>query len=304
MIPQKTSAAKTGNKFNFNFSLGSTQKKQMSEKAFNEWRKYIYDVSGIYFQDNKKYLLESRLQKRMNYLGLDSFEKYLEYVKFNPQKEVEKKQLFEAITINETYFFRNQPQFDALVQHIVPELLSSGKKLNKKRLRIWSAASSSGEEAYTIAMVLTELILPKYPGLQVEIIGTDINYAVVENAKRGIYKEYSIRNTPPLYLKKYFIKHENNTLEVVPEIKRMVKFKLLNLYDDAGMRMMNNFDVIFCANVLIYFNLESKKKVVEHLYNALNPVGYLFIGYSESLHGISKAFRLVSFPKTIGYKKE
>ncbi len=304
MIPQKTSTAKTGNKFNLNFSLGNTQKKQMSEKAFNEWRKYIYDVSGIYFQDNKKYLLESRLQKRMNYLGLDSFEKYLEYVKFNPQKEVEKKQLFEAITINETYFFRNQPQFDALVQHIVPELLSSGKKLNKKRLRIWSAASSSGEEAYTIAMVLTELILPKYPGLQVEIIGTDINYAVVENAKRGIYKEYSIRNTPPLYLKKYFIKHENNTLEVVPEIKRMVKFKLLNLYDDAGMRMMNNFDVIFCANVLIYFNLESKKKVVEHLYNALNPVGYLFIGYSESLHGISKAFRLVSFPKTIGYKKE
>ncbi len=304
MIPQQTAASKTGSKFSFNFSIADTKKAQMSAKTFDEWRKYIYEVSGIYFQDNKKYLLESRLQKRMNYLGLDSFEKYLEYVKFNPQKEAEKKQLFEAITINETYFFRNQPQFDALVQHIVPELLSDPRKLNKKRLRIWSAASSSGEEAYTIAMVLTELILPKYPDLQIEIIGTDINYAVVENAKRGIYKEYSIRNTPPLYLKKYFVQKENNTMEVIPEIKRMVKFKILNLYDDAGMRMMNNFDVIFCANVLIYFNLESKKKVVEHLYNALNPVGYLFIGYSESLHGISKAFRLVSFPKTIGYKKE
>ena len=170
------------------------------------------------------------------------------------------------------------------------------------RLRIWSAASSSGEEAYSIAMMLNEMILPKYPNLKIEIIGTDINYAVVETAKKGIFKEYSIRNTPPIYLKKYFEK-VNNTYVIDPKIKSMVNFKILNLYDDSAIRIMGKSDVIYCANVLIYFDLQSKIKVVNNLYNSLNPNGYLFIGYAETLHGISKAFRLVSFPKTIGYKK-
>jgi chemotaxis protein methyltransferase CheR len=284
-----------------NFSFGSTQDKKLSPQAFTEWRKFIYDLCGIYFQDNKKYLLESRLQKRIKHLNIDTFEKYLQYLKTNPKREEEKKQLYEAITINETYFFRNQPQLDALVASIMPELLES-KLGGFQRLRIWSAASSSGEEAYSIAMMLNEMILPKYPNLKIEIIGTDINYAVVETAKKGIFKEYSIRNTPPIYLKKYFNKVDNSYV-IDPKIKSMVSFKILNLYDDSGMRMMGKSDVIYCANVLIYFDLQSKIKVVNNLYNGLNQNGYLFIGYSETLHGISKAFKLVSFPKTIGYKK-
>jgi chemotaxis protein methyltransferase CheR len=284
-----------------NFSFGSTQDKKLSPQAFTDWRKFIYDLCGIYFQDNKKYLLESRLQKRIKHLNIDNFEKYLQYLKTNPKREEEKKQLYEAITINETYFFRNQPQLDALVASIMPELLAS-KLGGFQRLRIWSAASSSGEEAYSIAMMLNEMILPKYPNLKIEIIGTDINYAVVETAKKGIFKEYSVRNTPPIYLKKYF-KKVNNSYVIDPKIKSMVNFKILNLYDDSGMRMMGKSDVIYCANVLIYFDLQSKIKVVNNLYNSLNQNGYLFIGYSETLHGISKAFKLVSFPKTIGYKK-
>ncbi|GBD91539.1 chemotaxis protein methyltransferase Cher2 [bacterium BMS3Abin04] len=300
---QQTLAPKPTNSFKFNFSSNNNRKLQMTDRSYDEWRKYIYEISGIYFQDNKKYLLESRLQKRINYLGIDSFEKYLEYLRFNPKRELEKKQLFEVITINETYFFRNQPQFDALISTIIPEILASDKKANKNKLRIWSAASSTGEEAYTIAMMVSELIKPKYPNLNVEIVGTDINFAVIETAKRGIYKEYSIRNTPPLYLKKYF-KQNNNSYEISPELKKMTSFKLVNLYSDTEMRMMTSFDVIFCANVLIYFDSGSKKQVVSNLYNSLNREGYLFIGYSESLHGISKAFKLTSFPKTIGYKKE
>lgn len=287
----------------FNFGLSSKNEVKLSDQTFEEWRKYIYELCGIYFQDNKKYLLESRLQKRISFLGIDSFEKYLEYVKFNPNRSAELKYLYEVITINETFFFRNQPQLDALVTTVVPQILSSPYKTNKNKLRIWSAASSSGEEAYSTAMILNELIKPKYPALSVEIIGTDINYQVVETAKSGIFKEYSIRNTPAYYLKKYF-KTVGNTFEIDPTIKRMVSFKLLNLYDDASMRMMNNFDIIFCANVLIYFDMKSKMKVVSQLYDGLNRDGYLFIGYSETLHGISKAFKLISFPKTIGYKKE
>lgn len=285
-----------------NFSFGSSTDLKLSPQAFTEWRKYIYDLCGIYFQDNKKYLLESRLQKRIKHLKIDTYEKYLQYLKTNPLREQEKKKLYEAITINETYFFRNQPQLDALVASITPEILEN-KIGGLKKLRIWSAASSSGEEAYSIAMVLSELILPKYPTLKVEIFGTDISAAVIETAKKAVFKEYSIRNTPPIYLKKYFQKVDN-TYILDPKIKNMVSFKTLNLYDDAGIRMMGKSDVIFCANVLIYFDQQSKIKVVNNLYNSLNPNGYLFIGYSETLHGISKAFKLISFPKTIGYKKE
>jgi chemotaxis protein methyltransferase CheR len=190
-----------------------------------------------------------------------------------------------------------------MISSVVPEILKSPTKTNKTKLRIWSAASSSGEEAYSVAMTLTEFVKPKYPMLSFEIIGTDINELMIETAKRGIYKEYSIRNTPPYYLKKYFNQVAEGW-EVKPEIKALATFKVMNLYDDAAMRSMTNFDIIFCANVLIYFDMKSKIKVVSHLYNSLIKGGYLFIGYSETLHGISKAFKLVSFPKTIGYKKE
>ncbi|MFZ1289114.1 MAG: protein-glutamate O-methyltransferase CheR [Melioribacteraceae bacterium] len=287
-------------KLNFSFG-GSQQDQKLSPQSFIEWRKYIYDLCGIYFQDNKKYLLESRLQKRIKHLKIDNFELYLQYLKTNPRREEEKKLLFEAITINETYFFRNQPQLDALVGNIIPELMAK-KNFGFQKLRIWSAAASSGEEAYSIAMMLNEMILPKYPNLSVEIFGTDINFAVIETAQKGVFKEYSIRNTPPIYLKKYFQKIDNNYI-IDPKIQKMVSFKVLNLYDEAAIRILNKSDVTFCANVLIYFDQESKIKVVNSLYNNLNPEGYLFIGYSETLHGISKAFKLVSFSKTIGYKK-
>lgn len=286
-------------------SFGASNKPaiKLSDKTFVDWRQYIYDLTGIYFQDNKKYLLESRLLKRIIFLKLDSFEKYLEYLKFDVQRERELKYLYEVITINETFFFRNQPQLDALVTSVIPELLASPTKTNKNKIRIWSAASSSGEEAYSIAMVLNELVKPKYPNLSFEIVGTDINFQVVETATKGIYKEYAIRNTPPYYLKKYF-KQDGMTWEIDAKLKQNVSFKLLNLFDDNAMRMMNNFDVIYCANVLIYFDTKSKIKVVSRLYDSLIKDGFLFIGYSETLHGISKAFKLISYPKTIGYKKE
>ncbi len=296
----------TQTKTPLNLSFGSSllnKDSKLSDKAYEDWRKFIYDLCGIYFQDNKKYLLESRLQKRINFLGIKTFEEYLDYVKFNHNRRAELKYLYEVITINETFFFRNQPQLDALVSSIIPDLLKNPAKLSKNKIRIWSAASSSGEEAYSIAILFQELIKPKYPYLSIEVIGTDINHAVVDTAQKGIYKEYSIRNTPAYYLKKYF-KNDNGRYILDESIKRMVSFKVMNLYDEAAMRSMMGYDVIFCANVLIYFDQTSKTKVVSQLYNSLIKGGYLFIGYSETLHGISKAFKLISYPKTIGYKKE
>jgi len=285
-------------------SLSSSDSKiVLSATSFEAWRLYIYELCGIYFQDNKKYLLESRLLKRITYLKLNSFEDYLKFLKFNPQARTERRYLYEAITINETFFFRNQPQLDALTSRIFQETIQAKKKFGQKKIRIWSAASSSGEEAYSVAMVVLDMIKPKFPDIEFEIIGTDINEDVLDRAKNGVYKEYAIRNTPAFFLKKYFNVDGVNYI-IDSKLKSMVKFSSLNLYDDIKMKSMSNFDIIFCANVLIYFDVKSKIKVVSHLYNSLNRGGYLFIGYAETLHGISKAFKLESFPKTISYKKE
>ena len=293
----------TAQKSNIEIGITGSNTAAMPAKTFELLRKYIYENCGIYFQDNKKYLLESRLQKRINYLGLGSFDEYYSFINDAVKGFLEKKYLYEAITINETFFFRNQPQFDALINTIFPDIIQRKKANNQKKIKIWSAASSTGEEGYTIAMLIKDIVKPKNPDFEFEIVGTDINNAVVDTAKRGVYKEYSIRQTPPYYLKKYF-KRVDNTFELSPDIVNMVNFKVMNLYDDFAMKTMFNFDVIMCANVLIYFDTESKIKVVSQLYDALNTGGYLFIGYSETLHGISKAFKLISFPKTIGYKKE
>ncbi len=280
-----------------------TQNLKMSQSEFVEWRKFIYDLSGIYFQDNKKYLLESRLQRRMKFLGINSFREYFNYIRFKPEGRGEIDYLLEAITINETYFFRNQAQLDVLVSKILPEMIAKKRAKGQKKIRIWSAASSSGEEAYSVAMVINEFIKPTAPDFQFEIIGTDIDRNMIEIAKSGNYREYSIRNIPKHFLRKYFTIN-GSTYSLNDEIKKYVTFKVQNLYDERAMKLMFGMDVIFCENVLIYFDLQSKIKVVSYLYNALNQGGYLFIGFSETLHGVTRAFKVVNFPKTVGYLKE
>jgi len=276
---------------------------EMPMEIFRQWRQFIYEKTGIYFQDNKKYLLESRLLRRLLHLKMNNYLEYLNFVKSVPQGKHELRYLFDAITINETFFFRNQAQLDALVLKVIPEIISEKKNINQNKIKIWSAAVSSGEEAYSVAMMINDLISSKYPDFEFEILGTDLSNTALEAAVRGIYSEYSVRNVPVQFLKRYF-KKIDNYYEISPTIKAMVDFRFLNLYEDMSMIGMHNVDIIFCANVLIYFDQNSKIKVINSLYRALNKPGYLFIGYSESLHGISKAFRIVSFPKTIGYKKE
>lgn len=276
---------------------------KMSDETFLLLRSYIYELTGIYFQDNKKYLLEGRLGKRLQLLGIAKFEEYFQLVKYGQYRHEELKHLYEAVTINETFFFRNEPQFDAFEQVLVPELVADKRVGAKSKLRIWSSASSSGEEAYTIAMIYLERLKPKYRELEIEIIGTDINNAVIETARRGVYRDYSIRNMPKKYLERYF-QAENGRYHLRDEVKRLARFEHSNLSDQLTMRQMQNFDVIFCCNVLIYFDTKSKTSVISNLYNSMARGSYLFIGYAESLHGISSAFKLINFPKTVVYKKE
>ncbi|MBM2817009.1 MAG: Protein-glutamate O-methyltransferase CheR [Ignavibacteria bacterium] len=285
-----------------NSSTGREFEQVMTDETFVNFRDVIYKLCGIYYTESKKYLLEGRIAKRLIACKIQTFLEYIKYIKSFSGKE-ELYNLFEAITINETYFYRAQFQFDALENIIIPEIIQNKAGFQRPIFRIWSAASSTGEEAYTIALMILERIGKKYPNFNFQILASDINNAVLENAKAGVYKEYAIRNVPPDVLNRYF-KKGNNTYTLTDEVRRMVKFMNINLYDQATMRTIVGCDVILCCNVLIYFDIPSKQKVITHLYDSLNKGGYLFIGYSESLHGISKAFKLVHFPKAMVYKKE
>jgi chemotaxis protein methyltransferase CheR len=275
---------------------------KMSDEMFRQIREFIYQQTGIYFQDNKKYLLEGRLAKRAQLLNLPNFEAYYALIRSGVRRMEEMKHLYDAVTINETFFFRNEPQFEAFEKTLVPQIIESRRGAPGK-LRVWSAASSSGEEAYTLAMIYLEKLRPAHPRLEIEIVATDISPGVLETARSGVYREYSIRNTPKAMLDKYFVV-DDARYHLDEKVKSLARFEHLNLYDRQRMRTMSRFDVIFCANVLIYFDAKSKIQVVSDLYDALNPGGFLFIGYAESLHGISTAFKLLNFPKTVAYKKE
>jgi len=275
---------------------------KMTDEMFRTMRDFIYQNTGIYFQDNKKYLLEGRLGKRLQMLDIDDFDKYLRMVRCGTDRSAEMKFLYDAVTINETFFFRNEPQFEAFERILVPKFIAA-KGGGKRALRVWSAACSSGEEAYTIAMIYLERLRPKFPSLDIEIVGTDISPSVLDTARAAIYREYSVRNTPKLFLEKYFDAVDGR-FHLASEAKRLARFYHLNLYDRPKMRGVGRFDIIFCANVLIYFDQQSKIQVVSDLYDNLNPGGSLFIGYAESLHGISSAFKVMNFPKTVAYQKE
>jgi chemotaxis protein methyltransferase CheR len=276
---------------------------KLSEETFVMLRDFIYSKTGIFFPEKKKYLIEGRLIKRLQVLKLGHFEDYLQLLKYDQLKQNEFEFLCNTITINETSFFRNDAQTDAFQQKFAEEVIEAKKAYHNRTLRIWSAACSSGEEPYSLAMLYLEHLKPRYPELRIEIIGTDINTAVLDMAHKAEYNQYAIRSTPKLYLNKYF-EHSNGVYRLRQEVKELVRFEYINLIDREKIRHMMHFDFIFCANVLIYFDEKAKIQVVGDLFNSLNRGGYLFIGFSEMLHRISTAFKLVSIPKTTAYKKE
>jgi chemotaxis protein methyltransferase CheR len=268
----------------------------LSDTTFKNIRDYIYDKSGIYISDTKKYLIENRLSRILLDSNLNSFEDYLKVVKFNSNGH-ELTRLFDAITTNETFFFREEQQLTTLIDHVLPLLLKNNNRSSK--LKIWSAACSTGEEPYTIAMMLMEQRLTSQ---HFEIHASDISEAVLASAKKAVYNSYSVRNIPDSYLNKYFVS-AGDSFNLKSTIKNSVHFRKINLFEEKSMRSIRGFDVIFCRNVLIYFDTKAKQKVVSNLYNSLNPGGYLIIGSSESLHSITRAFRPSIINKVIMYQK-
>jgi len=265
-------------------------------------RDLIYKAAGIFQPDNKLRLLEDRCRRRMVVLQVPGVREYLDRLNHPISGREEMVKLLNEVTIGETCFFRNQPQLDALKTIVWPRIVEARANIPIKKLRIWSAGCSTGEEPYTLAIMLLEASNGLFKGWTFEIQATDLNERSVEHAKAGIYGDYSIRNLSPYYRQKYFVPVEDR-LQVTPEVKSLVSISRLNLLDDARMLFMKGMDLIFCANVLIYFDVASKRRVIQHFFSGLQPHGYFFLGHSESLYGVSDQFKLVHFPSATGYAK-
>ena len=273
------------------------------DPVFRQVRDLVYKVSGIFQLEEKLYLMVDACGRRMKQVGARTPRDYWDLLTANASREAELRQLLNEVTIGETCLFRSLPQIEALKRVILPEILEDKSKQIMKRFRIWSAGCSTGEEPYTLAMTLLEESDRLLKGWTIEIVATDLNDRSIETAKAGIYGDYALRATPELFKRKYFSQIDEKKLEVKPEVKKLITFSRLNLQDDSRMLFMKGMDLIFCCNVLIYFDGPSKAKVVNNYYSNLNFGGYFFLGISESLLNLNDKFHLVHFPGAIAYWK-
>src|SRR3954469_3128302 len=277
--------------------------RQPLDPVYRQIRDLVYKISGIYKAEEKLYLLVDGCARRMKQLSVRTPRDYWDHLTAHPSRDGELRQLLNEITIGETYLFRSPAQLDALRKVILPEIVAEKTKQITKRLRIWSAGCSTGEESYTLAMNMLEESDRLLKGWTVEILATDLNDHSVESAKAGIYGDYALRGTTDYFKRKYFLPVDDKKLQVRPEVKKLITFSRLNFQDDSRMLFMKGMDLIFCCNVLIYFDGPSKSKVVNHYFNILNFGGYFFLGTSESLLKLNEQFHVVHFPGTIGYWK-
>ncbi|NCC24564.1 MAG: protein-glutamate O-methyltransferase CheR [Deltaproteobacteria bacterium] len=291
---------------NMMFSKAIPQRRtvQIQGEEFVQLRDFIYEQSGIYIADNRRYLLENRLGNRLRHLNLKSFSEYFYYLRYDPARKQELNRLFEVITTNETSFFRNPPQLKVFEKTILPIHLDRLRASGKRQLRIWSAGCSTGEEPYTISILLHEVLGAELPLWDIKITANDLSEGVLASARRGLYMEYTLRTTPKEIVAKYFDDEGSGKYRIRPEIKKLVTFGQINLNDRFQLKRVEPSHIVFCRNVIIYFDESMKKRVIGAFYDNLLPGGHLFIGHSESLHNISRAFKPIHHPGTIVYLKE
>ena len=286
--------------FSKNISLGKELK--ITDQEFTNLRDFIYAQCGIYIADNRKYLLENRLGNRLKKLTLKNFDEYYNFLRFDAGKGLELKKLFEVITTNETSFYRNPPQLKVFQEQVLADVVKDCRTKGKK-LRIWSAGCSTGEGPYTISMIAHELLKSEISQWDIKITANDLSERVLQSARNGVYNDYTLRTTPPEVAKRYF-DMDNGTNRIKDSVKKLVQFGQINLKDRNQLRRVERSQIVFCRNVIIYFDDEMKKQVINAYYDNLLPGGYLIIGHSESLHNITRAFKPIHYPGAIIYKKE
>lgn len=284
----------------FSKSISLRKSVKISDDEFVQLRDFIYDKSGIYVDVKRKYLFESRFSKRLNELGLTSFADYVKLLKVDP-KELTK--LFELVTTNETSFCRDMKQLEAFQNNVLKEKLDQQRKAGKKELNIWSAGCSSGEEPYTLSILLHETLKMELASWRINITAVDLSPPMIARAKKGVYGEYAFKTTPDAIKSRYFTKDPEGW-KVKPTVAKLVNFQQMNLNDSLALKRVARSHIVFCRNVIIYFDADMKKRVISSFYDNLMPGGYLMLGHSETLHKVAAAFKPVYHPGTIAYLKE
>ncbi len=258
---------------------------KMSDKDFRRLSNFITEHAGIKLPDVKKVMLQSRLQKRLRELNMDNYKEYVDFVFSEDGLQNEIIHMLDVVSTNKTDFFREPIHFEFLEKNVVPEYVRQFPV--SRQMKIWSAGCSSGEEVYTIAMSLSEC-KENFPGLDYRIVGTDISTDILQKAINAVYKEEKVETVPAKLKKKYLLRSKDRKLKkvrVVSELRNKASYKRLN-FMDTSYNIAEEFDVIFCRNVLIYFNRDTQEKVINRLCTKLRKGGYFFIGHSESIMGM------------------
>lgn len=271
---------------------------RISDEDFLKFREFFYRKTGILFENSKRYFVDKRLIERIEASDSKSFREYFTKVRFQLSGE-ELQVLINVMTVNETYFMREAYQFDCLIEHLLAEITAQRK--DQAPVRIWSIPSSSGEEPYGIAIHLLEH-WAELEHWDVQIISSDIDTQILARARAGLYSQRAIQHLSERELGKYFIRC-GERYQISEMLREVVEFTRVNLADPAQIRQYRDFDVIFCRNLLIYFDELSRKQAAESLYDALAPGGFLCLGHSESMSRISSLFRIRKFPQAIVYQK-
>jgi len=270
----------------------------ISKEDFLKFREFFYRKTGIQFDDSKRYFVDRRLIERVEATDSGCFRNYFMMLRFEASGD-EIQTLTNLMTVNETYFFREEYQFKCLINSILPELVQHKK--DKSPIRIWSMPSSSGEEPYSIAMYLLEY----WAGINewdVEIISSDIDTKILNQARRGCYSARSVANLPKSILGKYFTP-SGSEYQICQDLREAVEFTRVNLMNAADVRGYRGFDVIFCRNLLIYFDDLSRRQAADTFYDALHPGGFLCLGHSESMSRISSLYKARKFADSVVYQK-
>lgn len=271
----------------------------ISHEEFLRFRDFFYRKTGIYFEEAKRYFVDKRLIERVTATGNQNFRNYFIMLRFETTG-TELQALINLMTVNETYFFREEYQFECLVRSILVEVVQ--RKRRHDPVRIWSVPSSSGEEPYSLAIYLLEH-WPPVDDYDIELIASDIDTEILEKARQGRYDKRSIARLPEALLRKYFKSLPNDQYRIVDDLRHSVDFTLANITDLAQMRGYRDFDVVFCRNLLIYFDDTSRRIAAEALFNALRPGGFICLGHSESMSRITSLFTIRKFPEAIVYQK-
>ena len=272
---------------------------EMPEAVFLRLRDLVYEASGIYFDDESRASLERRLRPRVEALHLDGFEQYYLYLKFDRERLDELQRALDAVAVHETYFFREERALHAFAEEMLPQI--AARRAAARTLRVWSAGCSTGEEAYTLAMLITESGL--FEGWRVELSASDLSERVIAEARRGIYGENSFRTTERTRREKYFTPTADGRHEIAQPLRAMVNFGCFNLVDSRRFSIFDDLDVIFCRNVMLYFGDDARRRTVKGFHQQLREGGYLVLGASESLFTLNAPFRLAHLQHDLVYQK-